>query len=67
MRRIKIGDHVQAFLDSRVVGTVLSISEGKNSLWMVGGTASSEWICELKLDTGQTIQYKLSDLHHTNA
>ena len=66
MRRIKIGDRVQAFLDSRVIGTVVSISVSDNVPWMVGGTASGEYVCELKLDNGHTIQYKLSELHHVD-
>ena len=67
MRRIRVGDRVQAFLDSRVVGTVLSIDEGVNATWMVGGTASKELLCELRLDKNdQVITYKLSELHHVD-
>ena len=66
MRRIKVGDRVQAFLDSRVIGTVVSISVSDNVPWMVGGTASGEYVCELKLDSGHTIPYKLSELHHVD-
>tara|TARA_B100000131_G_scaffold213207_1_gene204992 strand:- start:12064 stop:12267 length:204 start_codon:yes stop_codon:yes gene_type:complete len=67
MRRIRIGDRVQAFLDNRIVGTVLEIKEAKNAPWMVGGTASSEFVCVLKLDAGPQIEYKMSELHHCEA
>jgi len=67
MRRIKVGDHVQAFLDSRVIGTVIAIEEINDIPWMVGGTASKEYTCTLKLDTGDdTIKYKLSELLHVD-
>jgi hypothetical protein len=64
MRRIKIGDRVQAFLDSRIVGIVTAIEETEDVPWMVGGTASKEFACTIKLDTGASIKYKLSELHH---
>lgn len=67
MRRIKVGDRVQAFLDSRVIGTVLSITTSDDVTWMVGGTASKEYVCELKLENNkQVITYKLSELHHVD-
>ena len=67
MRRIKVGDRVQAFLDSRIIGKVTNITESKNVPWMVGGTVSSEFICELKLDeSDRIVKYKLSELHHVD-
>jgi hypothetical protein len=63
MRRIKIGDRVQAFLDSRVIGTVTNIIEDKNVPWMVGGTASTKLICEIKLDDGAVARYDLHELY----
>jgi hypothetical protein len=64
MRRIKIGDKVQAFLDTRIIGVVKEIKTSAKVPWMVGGTASSEFICLLVLNDAQEILYKMSDLHH---
>ncbi len=66
MRRIKIGDRVQAFLDSRVVGVVTAIEETEDVPWMVGGTASKEYTCTIKLDSGASVKYKIADLHHVD-
>ena len=66
MRRIRIGDKVQAFLDTRIIGIVKEIKTSDKVPWMVGGTASSEFICLLTLSDGQEILYKMSDLHHYN-
>jgi len=66
MRRIKVGDSVQAFLDARIKGTVLEVRENKNVPWMVGGTASVELFCVLKLKDGRDVLYKMSELHHTD-
>jgi hypothetical protein len=64
MRRIKIGDKVQAFLNTRVIGIVKEIRKSDKVPWMVGGTASSEFICVLTLNDAQEVLYKMSDLHH---
>jgi hypothetical protein len=67
MRRIKIGDRVQAFLDARVLGVITRIKESKNVPWMVGGTASIEFICEVKLDKDDSlVVYKMHELHHAD-
>ena len=65
MRRIKVGDKVQAFLDANIVGTVTQIKENKNVPWMVGGTTSTEFICEVKLDKDdRLVTIKMHELHH---
>ncbi len=67
MRRIKVGDKVQAFLDANIKGDVTRIKEDKNILWMVGGNASTEFVCEVKLDKdGSLVAYKMHELHHTD-
>lgn len=66
MRRIRVGDRVQAFLDTRIKGKVLAINESKNVPWMVGGTASTEFICTLELDDGKQIAVKMNELHHVD-
>ena len=66
MRRIKVGDTVQAFLDTRIVGIVRQIEESKDAPWMVGGTASAEMICVLELLDGRQVRYKLQELHHVD-
>lgn len=66
MRRIRVGDKVQSFLDSRVRGVVVGINESKNVPWMVGGTASTEFVCVVELPSGQRINYKMSELHHSD-
>ena len=64
MRRIKVGDKVQAFLDTRIVGTVVNIHESNKVPWMVGGTASTEFLCDLEFSDGKRATYKMSELHH---
>jgi len=66
MRRIKIGDKVQAFLDTRVKGVVVEVRQNSNVPWMVGGSASSESECLLELLDGSRVVYKMSDLHHVD-
>ena len=66
MRRIKVGDKVQAFLDPRIVGVVEKIENSENVPWMVGGPASTERYCILKMSDGRLIKYKMSELHHTD-
>ncbi len=66
MRRIKVGDRVQAFLDSRIVGVVEKIEDSNKVPWMVGGPASTERYCVLTLDDGRKIKYKMSELHHVD-
>ena len=67
MRRIRVGDKVQAFLDANIKGEVTQIKESKNVPWMVGGTASTEFVCEVKLDKdGSLVVYKMHELHHTD-
>ena len=64
MRRIRVGDKVQAFLDTRIVGVVLKIHESKDVPWMVGGTASTESLCDVEMTTGRIVTHRMSDLHH---
>jgi len=63
MRLIRVGDKVQAFLDTRMKGTVVEIV-GKDGPWMVGGTAGQEMFCILELEDGQRLKIKMSELHH---
>ena len=64
MRRIKVGDTVQAFLDTRIVGTVVEIEESHDVPWMVGGTGSVEFICILEFENVTKAKYKMNELHH---
>jgi len=65
MRRIRVGDRVKAFLDANIVGVVTQIKESKNLPWLAGGTASTEFICEIKLDKDdRLVVYKMHELHH---
>ena len=66
MRRIKPGDKVQAFLDTRIIGIVKQIEANKDAPWMVGGTASPELVCVLELLDGRLVRYKLQELHHVD-
>lgn len=66
MRMIRVGDEVQAFLDARIRGVVVSMEEGKAAPWMQGGTAAREIMCVIKLHSGATVKYKRSELHHAN-
>tara|TARA_Y100000034_G_scaffold99360_1_gene122009 strand:- start:787 stop:990 length:204 start_codon:yes stop_codon:yes gene_type:complete len=67
MRRIKVGDRVQAFLNTNIIGVVTNIEESKDVPWMVGGTASIEFICELKIDkSDKIIRCKMHELHHVD-
>ena len=64
MRRIKVGDKVQAFLDTRIVGIIKQIEENGDAPWMVGGTAAPELVCVIELLDGRHVRYKLHELHH---
>jgi len=67
MRRIKVGDRVQAFLNTNIIGVVTKIKEHKNVPWMVGGTASTEFICEVRLDKDDRLfAIKMHELHHVD-
>ena len=67
MRRIKVGDRVQAFLNTNIIGVVTKIKEHKNVPWMVGGTASIEFICEVRLDKDDSLfPIKMHELHHVD-
>ncbi|HIN41405.1 MAG TPA: hypothetical protein EYM86_03020 [Flavobacteriales bacterium] len=64
MRTIRIGDKVQAFLDSTIKGIVVEIIAVDNPQWLVGGTTSQELLCALKLDDGRRLTCKMHELHH---
>ena len=64
MRRIKTGDNVQAFLDVNIKGKVLAVEYEKSTTHMVGGTTGSIPICVIKLENGDTVRYKASELFH---
>ena len=64
MRRIKVGDTVQAFLDANIKGEVMQIEALSSAPWLVGGTSAAETFCVLKLENCKVIKYRTSELHH---
>jgi len=44
----------------------MEIQGGDEPLWMVGGTASPELFCILKLGNGHQVKFKMSELHHVD-
>jgi hypothetical protein len=66
MRRIRVGDRVQAFMDSNIKGSVTSIEYEKSTAHMIGGTAGSIAFCIIKTDDGRMVRYKSSELFHVD-
>ena len=64
MRTIRVGDGVQAFLDTRMKGKVVEIIR-RDGPYMVGGTAQAELFCVVEQQDGQRLTIKMSELHHT--
>lgn len=66
MRRIKIGDTVQAFWDANVIGEVVNLGTEKHSTMLVGGTLDVVPFCEVKVRSGRVVRLKLSDVFHVD-
>jgi len=66
MRAMRVGDEVQAFLDATIKGIIVEIITADNPQWLVGGTASKELLCVLKLDDGRQLTCKMHELHHVD-
>lgn len=64
MRRFKIGDKVKAFLDSRIAGTIAEIQQVQATQWLAEGTASVEFLVSVRLQSGQIVKVKMSELMH---
>ena len=64
IKSIRVGDTVQAFLDSTIKGMVVEIIT-QSGPWMVGGTAQKEMFCILEQKGGNRIKIKMSELHHS--
>lgn len=64
MRMFKIGDKVRAFLDSRISGTIVEIRQVQATQWLAEGTASIEFLVDVKIASGQIIKIKMSELMH---
>jgi|TARA_Y100000310_G_scaffold345507_1_gene465786 hypothetical protein len=66
MRTIRVGDKVQAFLDSDMCGTVQEIVESKQAPWLVGGASQRELHCIILKSDGTTVRCAMGELHHTD-
>ena len=66
MRRVKIGDIVQAFWDANTIGEVVDLGAEKTTTWMVNGTLDVLPYCIIKKNDGTTIRMKLSDVFHVD-
>jgi len=66
MRTIRVGDKVQAFLDSNISGTVQEIVEGKKAHWLVGGASQKELHCIILKSDGTTVRCAMGELHHAD-
>jgi hypothetical protein len=64
MRRFKAGDRVKAFLDSRIAGTIVDIRQMQATQWLAEGTASVEFLVDVKLADGRVLAVKMSELMH---
>jgi hypothetical protein len=64
MRRFKVGDKVKAFLDSRIAGTIIEIHQVQATQWLAEGTASVEFLVDVKLQNGGIRRIKMSELMH---
>lgn len=63
-RMFKVGDKVRAFLDSRIAGTIVAIHQVQATQWLAEGTASIEFLVEVKLSNGVITKIKMSELMH---
>lgn len=64
MRRFKIGDKVKAFLDARIAGTIAEIHQMQATQWLAEGTASIEFLVDVRLKDGSLRRIKMSELMH---
>ena len=64
-RTIRVGDRVQAFLDTRMKGKVVEIVT-RSGPWMVGGPAQAEMYCIVEQKDGRRLKIKMSELHHSD-
>lgn len=64
MRRFKVGDKVKAFLDSRIAGTIVNIRQVQATQWLAEGTASIEFLVDVKPVDGRILTIKMSELMH---
>jgi hypothetical protein len=64
MRRFKAGDKVKAFLDARIAGTIVDIRHVQATQWLAEGTASVEFLVDVKLGDGRILSVKMSELMH---
>ena len=64
MRMFKVGDKVKAFLDSRISGTIAQIHQVQATQWLAEGTASIEFLVDVKLPNGKIHRIKMSELMH---
>ena len=62
MRAIRVGDTVQAFLNAKIKGTVVKITQQVSDVWLVGGTTEPLVMCDVKLSSGDVISVKITDL-----
>jgi hypothetical protein len=64
MRRFKIGDKVRAFLDAKIAGHIVQIHQVQATQWLAEGTASIEFLVDVKLADGKIRRVKMSELMH---
>lgn len=64
MRRFKVGDRVRAFLDAKISGVIVNITQIQATQWIAEGTASVEFLAEIKLNDGSIRKIKMSELMH---
>lgn len=64
MRRFKVGDKVRAFLDAKISGVIVNITQAQATQWLAEGTASVEFFAEIKLKDGSIRKIKMSELMH---
>lgn len=60
----KVGDKVKAFLDARIAGTIVQIHQVQATQWLAEGTASIEFLVDVKLSDGNIRRIKMSELMH---
>jgi len=64
MRRFKVGDKVKAFLDANIAGTIEQIHQVQATQWLAEGTASVQFLVDVRLKSGKICRIKMSELMH---
>lgn len=64
MRRIRVGDKVQAFLDPKIKGTVVEVTFNKNDVLMSEGVPMATSFAKVDLGNHRFAIVRMSELYY---